>query len=274
MRPTFGDIKTKALSSLKGRWSEAIAASMILVAVSLLNSFLQTILMQVFKVDAIWTFYSPMELPKYNTVASICISLFSALFSLLIVFPLFFGVLRWFWMITGEEKASLDGIFYYFSSGKLFFRALSVAFGVLWRVTVGAVICFIPLVIANLVSSPWIYSVFGYAMPIWMSGMYSMHSTIKFFCICLFILWSLRYSLFYAAALFSPGISVRAVFRRSIDMTRGNLLRFLGFVFSFIGWYFISILVLPIVFVIPYMLAAFSVYGHTECTVFAAEPAV
>lgn len=199
---------------------------------------------------------------------------FSALFSLLIVFPLFFGVLRWFWMITGEEKASLDGIFYYFSSGKLFFRALSVAFGVLWRVTVGAVICFIPLVIANLVSSPWIYSVFGYAMPIWMSGMYSMHSTIKFFCICLFILWSLRYSLFYAVALFSPGISVRAVFRRSIDMTRGNLLRFLGFVFSFIGWYFISILVLPIVFVIPYMLAAFSVYGHTECTVFAAEPAV
>ena len=105
MRPTFGDIKTTALSSLKGRWSEAIAASMILVAVSLLNSFLQTILMQVFKVDAIWTFYSPMELPEYNTVASICISLFSALFSLLIVFPLFFGVLRWFWMITGEEKA-------------------------------------------------------------------------------------------------------------------------------------------------------------------------
>ena len=272
MSSTFGSIKSSALSSLKGRWCEAIAASMALVSVSLLNSFLQAILMGIFKVDAIWTFYSPTVLPQYNTIASVLISVFSSLFSLMIVFPLFFGVLRWFWMVAGGEKAPLDAIFYYFSSGRQFARALAVAFAVLWRIALGAVICFLPLIIANIISSPAMYSAFGLAMPIWLSGVYPLKVVVRLFCICFFALWILRYSLFYAAALAAPGIPVRSMFARSVAMTKGRPLRFLAFSLSFIGWYFLCILVLPLIFVLPYLLASFSVYGHAECSEHAAKP--
>ena len=273
MRPTFGGIKSCATNALKGRWAEAVIASASLVSVSLLNSFLQAILMQIFKVDAIWTFYSPTALPQYNTVASVCISLFSALFSLLIVFPFFFGILRWFWLICGGKDADLDNIFYYFSKPKLFFKALAVAFGLLWRVTVGAVICFLPFFAAEILSSPVMYAHFGITMPIWLSGMYSIKSAIMLFCLCLFILWILRYSLFYAAAFDNPDMSVNRIFRRSAEMTRGALLRFFAFVLSFIGWYFISFLILPLVFVVPFLLASFSVYGHCECSYYSGKTA-
>lgn len=273
MRPTFGKIKSCAANALKGRWAEAVIASASLVSVSLLNSFLQAILMRIFKVDAIWTFYSPTALPQYNTTASVCISLFSALFSLLIVFPFFFGILRWFWLIGGGQDVQLDSIFYYFSKPKLFLGALAVAFGLLWRVTVGAILCFLPFFAAEALSSPVVYARFGFTMPIWLSGMYSVKNAVMLFCFWLFILWILRYSLFYAAAFDNPDMPVNRIFMRSAEMTRGALFRFFAFVLSFIGWYFISLLILPLIFIVPYLLMSFSVYGRCECSYYSGKMA-
>ena len=81
MQPNFYEIKAVAKKNLKTRWPEAIAAVGILIAVSCFDALFQAILMTIFKVDAVWTPFSPTELPSYSIAAGVAITVFSAIYN-------------------------------------------------------------------------------------------------------------------------------------------------------------------------------------------------
>lgn len=264
MQPTFTEVKKAALSSLKCRWPEAIIASAAFLSVSLLNTLIQIILMSMLKVDAVWSPFSPTSIPVHNIIASVGITVFSAVFSLAVSFPLFFGVMRWFWEVTGGKNPSLKEIFVFFSTGRLFRKSVFLSFGLFVRLVIAAIVCLLPCVACQILINPLFYNHFGYAMPVWLESLHPLVGILRMMGIVAFVFWIVRYALFYTALFLHPDISAHRTIVMSKKLCEDNTVRFIGFALSFFGWGILCILVLPIMFVFPYVLASLSVYGREE----------
>lgn len=264
MQPGFTELKKNARYTLKQKWPEAIAVAMTLVALSLLDTIMQGILTTVFKVDTVWSVLEPTELPRYNIIAGVGITVFSLIYGLFVFQPFAIGVLRWFWLTVHGEDCKISEAFYYFSSAKLFFKTVLLSFFLSLRVILGAVVCLLPYLVVNLVTSPEVYNFFGYAMPISLSGLFPLASFFETAGLVMLMFWGARFALFFVPLFTEPELSAKAVLSRSVELTKGKLLRLVGFMFSFFGWALLCILVLPIIFVFPYMLASAVVYGREE----------
>ena len=264
MQPTYTEIKKASLSALKNRWPEAIVASATIVSVALLDTLMQLILMSIFKVDAVWSPFSPTIIPIYNIIASICITIFSAIFSFAVAFPLFFGIMRWFWLITGGSNPSLKEMFVFFSESKLFGKSVLISIGLFLRLIIASVVCFLPCVICRILITPEFYNALGYAMPIWLESLHPLVDILRMIGIIIFVLWTTRYILFYTVLFSEPNLSAHKTLVATKKITNGGIIRFIGFAFSFIGWGLLCLFMVPLIFVIPYLLSAFSIYGREE----------
>lgn len=264
MQPNFYEIKAVAKKNLKTRWPEAIAAVGILIAVACLDALFQSVLMTIFKVDAVWTPFSPTELPSYSIAAGVAITVFSAIYNLAVVFPLSFGVLRWFWNISSASNHSLEEIFYYFSNTKELIKAIKISLGIFIRMVLGAVLCFLPGIILHYLTIPDIYNALGFAMPFWLEALNPLVSVFETLGLLLFALWVMRYSLFFVVLFSEPELSALDTIKKGARLSGGQALRLFGFLCSFFGWLLLCLLVVPIIFVAPYIFASFAVYGREE----------
>ena len=264
MQPTFTQIKKTALGKLKARWPEAMLVSVSLLAVCLLDMVMQSILMTMFKVGAVWSPFSPTTLPKLSVIASIGISVFSSLFTVFITMPCLFGVLRWFWLLTDERSATLGEIFHYFSSPKLFGRAVALALTLFIKIAILAVICLMPYLLWSIAFDPSLYDHFKISMPIWMSGLFTVTEFLRLMGLLSFAVLALRNLIFYVPLFAEPESDIRSNVKISRKLMHGRFFRFLGFLLSFFGWFLLSSFVLPLIFTLPFFFASLCVYGHEE----------
>lgn len=274
MQPTFTEIKKAGLKALKNRWPQAIMVSLVLLTVIVLDLAMQYVLMTILRVDSVWTPVVTETITLVEVLIGCVITGFSSVFYLLVVFPLAFGVLRWFWLVTGGSDPDVNDIFYYFSSSKLYFKTVGISFGVIWRIIVAAVLCFLPSIVCNQLLRPEIYNYFGYAMPIWLSGLFPLVSLLIIWGFASFALWVARYALTYVVIFKRLELSVNKTIKESVRVAHGQRLRYIGFLLSFFGWIALCLLVLPIIFVLPFMLAAFCIYGREEYRFFEAVSTV
>ena len=262
MQPTFSEIKKAARGALKHRWPEAIIVSVVLIATLMLNTFMQLMLMSIFKVKEVWTPFTPTDLPLYSQFASVGITLFSAVFSFLVIFPLTFGVMRWFWSVTGGSSVGVGDIFYYFSCPKIFFKTLGLSIRLYIMLVIGAIVCFLPYILVGIATSPYLYDSLGVSMPIFMNGLLPLVSFFKLFGFLAFLMWISMYLLCYTVIFAEPEISSCKIIRRTVKITKGFRFNTVGFFFSFFGWILLSLLAVPLIFTVPYLLASFAVYGR------------
>lgn len=262
MQPTFTEIKYAARSSLKHRWPEAMAVSLVFIATSLLNVLTQYMLMTVFKVKDVWTPFTPTDVPMYSQMASIGITLFSAVFSLIVMFPLIFGVIRWFWLVTGGSDPALNEIFHYFSSSKVFFKTMALSIGLYLRLVVGAIVCFSPYIAMGVLTTPDLYDRLGITMPVVMESLRPLVSFSKILGFIVLLLWISTYALCYTVVFSEPELTAHRTVRRTVEVTRGFRFNSVCFAFSFFGWAIACLLVLPVLFVMPYFLSSIAIYGR------------
>ncbi len=262
LQPTFSEIKTAAKNSLRHRWSQAIAVTLVFLSTALLNIVMQSALMTIFKVDNVWSPFSPTDVPLHNIVAGNCITVFSAVFSLSVMFPLIYGVMRWFWLVTGGSDPSVSEIFHYFSSASVFGKAVLVSVGLFFRLVVGAIISFLPYVLLNIVTLPDFYSRLNITMPTWMDSLTPLIPVLEMLGFLLLILWVSLYAMFYTVMFNNPSMSAHSIITTSVKITRNRRVRFVVFVFSFFGWFALNLLVLPMIFTMPYFIASLAVYGR------------
>ena len=264
MQPDFKEIKLAAKSSLKSRWAEAISLSLGVAILMLLDLFFQEILMTIFKVDAVWSLVEPTTLPNYSAIPSVCITVFSAVYCLFVVTPFAFGVMRWFWHITSGKDVAMKEAFYYFSSGKQFFKVVLVSLGLFLRLAVAVVICFMPYILLTLLTTPDIYNYFGYAMPINLSGLNPLASLAEFIGFFYFAFWATRYALVFVPMMNDESLSASKIFKETLKLARHRAIRTLAFLLSFIDWVLLSVLFVPLIYVLPFGLASLTVYGREE----------
>ncbi|MBQ5809960.1 MAG: hypothetical protein IIW23_00080, partial [Clostridia bacterium] len=108
--PTNLAIKTTAKQTLAKAWPQAVAISFLLFSVYMFPS----IILQLFDVIAGGAVYANVTL----------VNLSSTIFTAFILFPLVFGVFRWFWGITSDVVLPISVVFSAFSSKKEYTTAL------------------------------------------------------------------------------------------------------------------------------------------------------
>lgn len=264
MQPTFYEIKRAAKRALTSRWPEAILVFVSFIAVCLINSVSQSILMHLFKVEALWSIFAPAELPRLEFIASIGITMLSALFSFIITFPFLLGVLKWFWSVTNGSNAHLYEIFYFFQSGRLYKKAFSFSLTLYLRVLLIALVCFLPYIVAKILTSPTLYILLNRPTPIFISGLFNMVDIFQGLGIISVAVLNVAHLIFPAVLFIYPELSVLKTVKRAKAISHVEPLKLISFVFSFTGWFLLCLFVIPLVFVGPYFIASLSIYGREE----------
>ncbi len=264
MQTTLAQLKRNAKESLKGKWLMAVAVTMTVLSLSLLDVIFQHILMSVFRVDAVWSMLEPTTLPHYSRIAGFGITVFSAVYGLFLFVPFLMGVLRWFWENSNGKEPELNTVFYYFSSSKIFFKTVLLAFLLFLFAILGALLCFLPYVLMDLLTKPQFFLLFGCAMPVWVSGLFPLIQFFEIAGMVLFLCWIARYMLFFVPLFENEQLSAVKIVSESVKLTKGRLLRLVGFALSFVGWFLLCIFLLPAIFVIPYALASLVEYAKEE----------
>lgn len=262
MQPTSYEIKKAAKNALSSRWPEAILVFVSFISVCLLNIYSQALLMSVFKVESVWSPLYPAELPKLNVIASIGITVFSALFSLLITAPFALGMLKWFWSFTNQSNAKLYEVFHFFSSGKLFRKAVSFGLNIYIRIIITAIVCLAPYIICNVLQSPTFYELLGAETPPAASALYAAADFLKLLGVLATLALSSKYLLFGAPVFAQPELTAWQAIKMARKVSRGETLKLLGFLLSFAWWAALSLLIVPLIFVGPYFISCISIYSR------------
>lgn len=262
MLPTSKSVKQTAKELLKGRWPQligvtCIAASgyiVVLLAEQLLRMALgggQTL---------------GQAVGSHNlgglSPAVLLAELTAALLLLFLWQPLYLGVQRWFWRLSGGADDTVGGVFHYFGSGRLYGRAVRFQLSLLLRILLTALVAFAPAILTYVLTLPGFYAAIGVRAPVVIADLWSLPSGLAALGLIAFIPWALRY--FLAAYLFinDPELSPWQAVSLSARVTRGSRAAYLGLLLSFIGWLLLCLLALPVLFVLPYMTAAGAVFAR------------
>lgn len=233
-------VKATAKTALKGKWVKSIVASIILASAVLICAITGDLVLYI----------------AGNAAAVI----YKTLFSVLVVMPLFLGALRFFWrLLFGMEDDPLI-LFYYFSSLKLYRRALKLCLSLTVRIAVIGAVLFLPAVFTDLLSNAKLYEAFGNAIPLWVSNLWPVSVLLKSLAGVALAFVVIRY--YAAPVLFVADDTIdfaEAVHMSSV-VARGSYADFVYLVFSLLGWIMLCFLYIPIVFVLPYLLTAYLVY--------------
>ena len=241
-------IKSNAKTSLRNKWTQAIGIGAVLLSVLCLYMVLINLI----------SFPLSLFFGKYTSLF-ILIAIIVLSFQCFAM-PLLYGVLRWFWFTSADFDLPISEIFCYFSSGKEYLKAFSLSFRIFMRSTGILLICFLPSLIIVAISSPTTYAMFNASMPYWASSVWALGNTLTFFGIVMSFILLLRYFAAPILMINDPSITPHEALDLSVIITKNANGKTFAFVFSFIGWYFLSLLYLPIIFTLPYFLASYAVY--------------
>jgi len=242
-------IKTNARTSLQSKWPEALGIGAILLSVFCLY----IILFQLVEIALTIIF---------GKITSLFISIaFMVLLSQFFAMPLLYGILRWFWFTSFDHDVPISEIFCYFSSGKEYLRATSLSFRIFARSTSILFVCFLPSIIVLIIRSPQTYDILNTSMPYWAaSSIWALGNTLNFLGIALSFILLLRYFAAPILMINDPSITPHEALDLSVIITKNANGKTLAFVASFVGWFVLSLFYIPIIFTLPYFLAAYAVY--------------
>ncbi len=239
MFPTNLDIKTTARQTLAKAWPQAVAISFLLFGVYMFPS----IILQLFDVVTGGAVYANITLVNFA----------STLFTAFIMFPLVFGVFRWFWGITSDVALPLSVVFSAFSSKKEYTTALKVYWAFFWRLTVAN----IPTAL-----SPLIHKIDLSFLPAEFDAEIIKVSAVGFcetltFALTVFFFISLLPLPF--SVINHPCRRIRENMAESIVIAKASFTRLGSLVLSLFGWFLLCILIIPVFFVLPYFFACYAV---------------
>lgn len=272
----FSMLKKNSKLALKNNWGSAILLLLIIFGVSMLLSVLQQVAISVFVSvpmlnEAITDYFKD----PFNTmpdgmmlqmiaVEYIIIGVFSVL-SIVFIAPLSLGEMRWFYRLVHGERKPVSEVFHFFESLRRFGRALWYNVNIYVRTLLWSFVFFI---VPGGILGVSIYFLSEE------QEMARSSSAIASTGIFLSVVLMLLAAVFYAACVnryaIAPyllaeddEITVRKAIKESIKYTKGFRFSLFWFEMSYIGWFLLCMLALPLLlYVTPYYNTAFAMYAR------------
>lgn len=243
--PSSTVVKSTVRDTLKGRWTEAVVVGLLPVFCYYIFNMLLSVTLLFAKNES-----------GYILVAIGGVSAF------LILLPLFYGVLRWFWRATDGAIEDISSAFYYFMSKKAYVRAVKLSLVICFKAGVIVFLCMIPYFAVQILSHFWLYDIFKEALPVWAVNISAFKNLFYVFGILLATATSLRYYLVPIIAVMDDDLLILEAVHISTTLSKKSLSAFFNLLCSNIGWIFLSLLVLPLIYTAPFLIGCYVVHSR------------
>ena len=179
-----------------------------------------------------------------------------------VFWPVFMGTIRYFWVLTEQKEYFLEAVFYYFSSMKRYKRAVKTAGLLLLRVFLIGFISLIPCLISSLFEHSWIYTTLNSDVPLWSANLQLITDFLKLAGIIVTVCLSLKYYLVPIVAVMDENLYLMETIHISEMISKHSLGAFASLMWSFTGWFLLSLLGIPLVYTLPYFLICYVVHSR------------
>lgn len=233
-------IKKLSLDSLKGSFSNCTVVTIILISCYFIFNNIAAL----------------FQIVAGATVANI---LFLVL-CFLGLSPVILGSIRYFWRLSCGVKDNPVCVFYYFSDFALYKRSLHLAFSLILRAMLLLLVFGIPTIILEVVSSTKLYEIIDMPIPIWTTNLSYFISFLKFFTVTATVFAMLKYYLAPMLTVADENMEIAEALHLSTIISKKTLLDFIFLLFGFLGWLLISVLVIPLIYSIPYFILSYLIH--------------
>lgn len=237
--PGNSAVKSTAKALLRKNWPPLIACAFLLIAAVFIELYVESVFLLLMGELAAWAIVP-----------------FKIFYSLLLFFPLLFGVIRFVWLLGGDRRPSLDSIFYYFSDSGAFLKSVKFTIGFSVRIIFSAFGAFLPYIA--------VMAAHGFAAD-FVDSQAQMHlmflSTIlSVLGIVMFAIFSVRYYISPLLFVGSEQLEVAEIFHLSKLISRKTAGAYIVLVIGMLGWIILSALGITLVLTLPYMLLCYTVH--------------
>lgn len=179
-----------------------------------------------------------------------------------LLLPLYFGTLRFFWRAFSDSDDEPITVFHYFSSTALYKRAIKLVLRLAVRLIGYGLIFFSPAIITGILADSRIYDLIGINMPDFSSTFWILSG---FFRILgsLAVLWvMLKCYLAPFLLVADEDMEPEEAMHMSYIISKGTVYDYIVLVFCFAHWILLSLLAIPLLFTVPYMIMAYLVHAR------------
>lgn len=240
-------IKKTAKNSLKANLVKAILVSVIVIFCYLINNNIAS-LFYLIGGDALAT------------------AIFLIL-NILMLSPVFFGALRYFWRLLCGVADSPLSVFYYFNSKENYKKLLKIVFYLGIRAVILLLILHIPYFIVSLISNIKIYEFLDITTPLWTANLSNILAFLKSIAIIGTVFFMLKYYLAPMLFVADENMDVNEALHMSEVVSKNTLFDFIYLTFSMLGWIILSLLFIPLIYTIPLFIMVY----FTHCSYAVAE---
>ena len=233
------EVKITAKTALKGNMVSAIAACSILVFSTLIIMCAAELLSEI-----------SIEFSQ----------IFSVFSMILLISPLFLGVLRYIWRLLFSQKDNPVSVFYWFSEGKLYIKAMEFTVTFVFKALVRFLISDIPSLIFRLLANGEVLAFLKLGNPALSVNFAYISGYLKIAAIIFTFLMMLKYYMAPVLFVANEEKGYSEAFRISNVISRKSTMDFIYLCFSFWLFVLVSVFVMPLIFTLPYMLTAYAVH--------------
>lgn len=241
----------KSLKVMKNNVSRVISVTLFLISCLVFLVILWLLIDSIFI-----TLFSNLNIDvnTFSILNTFIKSLFTVIPMIFIYLPIELGVGKWFYNISSSKgkNISLTTLFYYFKNKSLYFRSLNLQLDLLVRKAIVFAVCLIPAFVYEIWYSSFNFNVFVLGINI-----------VKLLDLILIIaglVFAFIYNLKYFMVkylFFNKEESNKELFFKSDCIMRIRKKEVVEMYLSFFPFYILSILIVPIFFMVPYMVLYF-----------------
>lgn len=235
-------VKITARTALKGNMLKAIIAS----GVFLFCYFIANYSAGIFSYTGI------------NTVSYIIL----ILMILFLLAPLLLGFVRFIWRMLFSADDSPVSVFYYLSEKNLYIKSVKFTFNLILKAIPVGILLFLPVILLWVFTQGAFYDLFGIPMPLWTANLNTVIRILIVFAIVSLSFYMVRYYLAPVLFVADENMDINETFYMSNIIARKSSLDFIYLFSSFLGWILLSLLVIPLIFTLPYMATAYAVHSR------------
>lgn len=234
-------VKATAKTALRGKFYKCVIACTV---------FVFAVLIGIYSAELIG-FISPLSYTAETVLTAVAFFAFA---------PLFLGLLRFFRRLVWECEDSPVIVFHYFSSPALYRRAMKLVWYLALRIALTAFLFYLPAAVVDIFSGSGIYDMLGVRMPMMIPNFRVIAVCLKALAGVALFLVSLKWYLAPFLYVADEDMEALEAIHMSATVARGTTLDFFLLILSFMHFIILSLFMLPIVFTLPYFVAAYIVH--------------
>ena len=242
MSSTSNAVKITAKTALKEKWIKAIIACCIIIFSFFIISNSISVLSEV--------------------VGEIAAQIIFAIFLVFLISPLIIGLFRFFWRILFDADDNPVSVFYYFSNIKIYKRVMLLILFFSFKLIFWRVILNIPAYIVELLSHNFIYDMVDMPIPVWTANLSNFTVFLKVISAVIVFFITLRFYLAPMLFVADDNIEFGEAMHMSTIIAKKTSIDFIYLILSFLGWILLSVLLIPLIFTMPYIITSYLVHAR------------